>query len=356
MTVNRLYHTWLDRILQLRPGERITRARNMAWLLVGVFQSKSVHLSKVASQIPGTATLNSITRRLGRFLANSSVAVRDWYAPVVQGLLARMEGQEIRLIVDGSKVGFGHQLLVVALAYRRRAIPLAWTWVKSSRGHSSTATQLALLKYIGGLLPSDARVLLVGDSEFGAVEVLKQLEEWRWQYVLRQKSSHLVRERAASPWRSFGSFVEKPGQSVWLGYMQLTQRHGHAAHLLAHWKMGESEPWLLATNVSSSREALRAYARRMWIEEAFGDLKKNGFDLESTRLRDSMKLSRLTLAVVLLYVELVAFGSKVIKSGMRRRVDRADRRDLSIFRIGLYARERHLANSESFTLCLDPYF
>ena len=37
---------------------------------------------------------------------------------------------KIRLIVDGSKVGFGHQLLLLAIAYRRRAIPLAWTWVK----------------------------------------------------------------------------------------------------------------------------------------------------------------------------------------------------------------------------------
>jgi hypothetical protein len=134
----------------------------------------------------------------------------------------------------------------------------------------------------------------------------------------------------------------------------LTQLHAYSVNVLAHWKIGEPEPWLLATNLPSLREALNAYERRMWIEEMFGDLKNNGFDLESTHLRSVFKLHRLTFAVVLLFIELVASGSKTIKNGMRRLVDRSDRRDLSIFRIGLYMRERHLANSKNFVLDFYP--
>jgi hypothetical protein len=33
--------------------------------------------------------------------------------------------QQIQLIVDGPKVSFAHQLLIVSLAYRQRAIPIA---------------------------------------------------------------------------------------------------------------------------------------------------------------------------------------------------------------------------------------
>lgn len=51
MSINRLYHTWFDRIKQLRPDEHITRLRNLAWLLVGIYESKSVHLSKVALEL-----------------------------------------------------------------------------------------------------------------------------------------------------------------------------------------------------------------------------------------------------------------------------------------------------------------
>jgi hypothetical protein len=272
----------------------------------------------------------------------------------VKGLLAQRAGQEYRLIVDGSKIGSGHQFLAVTLAYRRRAIPLVWMWVRSSRGHSTSGRQLALLNYIRKLLPADASVLVLGDSEFGAVDVLKQLDQWGWKYVLRQKGSHLVRENDQSPWVSLGSWLTKAGQSLWLGQRQLTQLHAYSVNVVAHWKIGEKEPWLLATNLPSPREALKAYDRRMWIEEMFGDLKDNGFDLESTHLRSVFKLHRLTFAVVLLFLELVASGSKIIKNGLRRLVDRSDRRDLSIFRIGLYLRERHLANSIDFVLDFHP--
>jgi hypothetical protein len=88
MPITKLYHTWMNKITQLFPKERVTRRQNLAWLLAGVFQSKSVHLSKVASKIPGPATLNSITRRLDRFLENPAFRVRDWYEPIMKQLLA----------------------------------------------------------------------------------------------------------------------------------------------------------------------------------------------------------------------------------------------------------------------------
>ncbi len=69
MSANRLYHTWFERIRQLRPDERITRLRNLVWLMVGIHQSRSVHLSDIASKIPGRAKEFSIVRRLSRFLA-----------------------------------------------------------------------------------------------------------------------------------------------------------------------------------------------------------------------------------------------------------------------------------------------
>lgn len=144
--------------------------------------------------------------------------------------------------------------------------------------------------------------------------------------------------------------ITKPGQCAWLGKCWLTQSHRFQTNLLAYWKVGEDEPWLLASSLSTPQDALVAYRRRMWIEEMFGDLKKHGFDLERTHLRHFMRLSRLTLAAALLYVWLVALGSQVIKEGTRRLVDRADRRDLSIFRIGCRMIERYIANSRAFLI------
>jgi hypothetical protein len=75
MRINQLYHNWLIQITQLRPGERITRIRNLAWLMVGIFESKSVLLNEVAMKIPGVANLLSVTRRMSCFLDNPAIRV-----------------------------------------------------------------------------------------------------------------------------------------------------------------------------------------------------------------------------------------------------------------------------------------
>jgi hypothetical protein len=358
MSVNRLYHTWVKRIEQLRPCERITRLRNFAWIIAGILSSRSVHLSRIADKIPGGATTLSKVQRIRRFLNNRAIRVREWYEPIARDVLQAVvaQGLEVRLLTDGTKVGFGHQLLMVALAYRRRAIPIAWTWVRSSRGHSSSLKQRALLAYVRRLLPAGARVTLAGDCEFGAVATLNLLDQWKWRYVLRQKGDTQVKLADCSEWLRFDTLALKGAPPRWLPGAQLTQKHAYRVHLIAWWKTGEKEPWLLATNLPTLRDACRTYKRRMWIEEMFGDFKKHGFDLESSHLRHFLRLSRLTLIVAFLYLWLVAFGSLVIKRGLRRWVDRPDRRDLSIFRIGWCMLERLIANAEPFTIRLIPYF
>jgi len=357
MPINRQYHTWFQRIRELRPGQRITQVRNFVWLLVGIHQSRSVTLSHIAGKIPGEAKLLSTVRRLGRFLDNPAIRVRAWYAPIArQWLVAQFRYLgEIRLIVDGTKIGYGHQLLIVCLTYRKRAIPIAWTWVKHVRGHSSARKQLALLSYVRRLIPAGAAVFLVGDCEFGAVAVLRQLDSWHWFYVLRQKSDTCVWFFEQEGWQTFGSHIRKAGQSLWLGTGYLAINHIYRVNLLVHWKRGEKEPWCLATNLPDKRMALRFYARRPWIEEMFGDFKKHGFDLEKTKLCHFQRLSRLTLAVAILYVWIVSRGTQTVHAGKRHLVDRNDRRDLSIFQIGLRIIERCLTNALPIGISLCSY-
>jgi len=325
--------------------------------MVGIYQSRSVYLSRIAGKIPGSTKLVSWTRRLRRFLDNSAIRVREWYKPIARQWLEaqwRCLG-EIRLIVDCTKVGFGHQLLLVSLAYRKRAIPISWTWVKHVRGHSSAFKQLALLGYVRKLLPFGAAGILVGDCEFGSVEVLKWLDLWHWFYVLRQKSDTCIWLDQFKDWKPFGSFANKAGQSFWLGSGYLTAKAIYPTNLMLHWQVGEKEPWCLATNLPDRSLTLKHYRHRMWAEEMHGDFKKHGFDLESTMLRDFLRLSRLTLAVALLYVWLISVGNRTTHQGLRHLVDRHDRRDLCIFQIGLRFIQRRLTNALSISVPLCSY-
>jgi hypothetical protein len=116
---------------------------NMLLLVVGLFKASSVHLSLVARKVPIRAKKLSLDKRLRRFLDNGMMRVREWYRPVAIGLLqAASSAGQVHLVIDCSKVGFSHQLLMVGIAYHRRALPLAWTWVRCRRGHSTTGKQV----------------------------------------------------------------------------------------------------------------------------------------------------------------------------------------------------------------------
>ena len=357
MPINETYRTWIQRICELRPKQRKTQVQNFVWLLAGMFHSRSVSLSKIASKVISRAKNVSTVRRLSRFLASSAVDVRSWYRSTAKAwmLFQFQQVGEIRLIVDGTKVGFGHQLLMVSLAYHHRSVPIAWSWVHHVRGHSTAIKQICLLKYVRSLIPQEMPVFLVGDSEFGSIAVLQQLKEWHWFFALRQKGNLGLWLDKCTGWQRLDSLVQRAGQFAWCPNGYLTQSDIFPVSILIHWQKGEKEPWCLATNLPDASLTLRYYRRRMWIEEMFADFKKHGFDLETTMLRNPPRLSRLTLAVAFLYVWLLSTGSRAIRVGLRHLVDRKDRRDLSLFQIGLRLIERFLLHSQTFSLSLCSY-
>ena len=80
-----------------------------------------------------------------------------------------------------------------------------------------------------------------------AVGVMKLLHEWQWRYVLRQKGRNLLRQKGRRTFQRVDSLVSKPGQMQWLEACQLTAKYAYTVNVLAFWKPGEKDPWLLAT-------------------------------------------------------------------------------------------------------------
>lgn len=200
------------------------------------------------------------------------------------------------------------------------------------------------------------QVSLVGDGEFEDTLLIEHLDFWGWDYALRQSKDNLVMIEGSSQWQRLDSFDLSPGMTRYFQNVLLTRANGYSTNLVLHWKPGEKKPWYLATNQTTPQAATALYKRRMWIEEMFGDMKKNGFDLEATCLKHFLRLSRLTLAVCLLYVWLVSLGEYVWSHQLTDEVDRNDRRDLSIFRLGWDWLERRLVLHDPFPDCFLPNF
>ena len=355
MNAIQTYHTLLKKIEQTLSLNHVYRRINLAWLMTGILLSNSVHTSKIANKIPGKAKRVSRTRRFSRFLNNIHFRPRDLYEPIARCLLqAASQKGMIRLIIDSTQVTSSHQLMMVALAFRKRALPIVWSWVRHAKGHAPTSHQRALLSYANKLMPPSVKVVLSGDSEFCRLQPI--LDEWGWHFVLRQKGNYLFQENQSDLWQKINTVEIKKGQTIWFPAVLLTKKCQYPVNLLLYWHKNEAEPWMIATNFATARETKKEYKKRMWIEEMFGDFKANGADLEKSCLRHFQRLSRLTFAVALLYVWTVAFGTSIVKRGLRSLVDRAERRDLSIYRIGYDTFERFIINDRKIILPDIPYF
>jgi hypothetical protein len=343
-----LYSSLYQWVAQTIPDACDSRLANLLFMMMGVFLARSVHLDYIARKLPIRAKRVSTVKRLKRFLSNPQVRAHDWFDPFARWILCSAgSGGKVHLIMDSTRIAFGFRLVMVSVAYRRRSLPLAWTWALGARGQTATQVQIALLKRIRDLLPKQVRPSLVGDCEFGRALLIQQLRAWDWDYALRQPKDHYGWWQGNGQWQPLQDFVWEPG-GRWLGWLVLTYQHEQVTHLVTYWRKGHSEPWFLATNQPSVLAALRLYRRRMWIEEMFGDFKDHGFQLESSHLRSFRRLNRLTLVVALLYLWLVAVGRHLERSHQLDLVDRHDRHDLSIFRWGSDFIERCFALSDPF--------
>lgn len=338
-----LYSSLQQFVGQTIPDECRTRIANLLWMMSGIFLSRSVHLEHMARKTPLRAKKLSTTKRFSRFLDNPQVQGRMWYEPFARHMLqSAASGGQVHLIIDTTRVAFSYRMVMLSVAYRRRSLPLAWTWVKGVKGHSTSQTQIRLLKTILLWFPTNCRVSLVGDCEFGRGGFLTYLRQIGWDYALRQVGRQQLWWQGNGRWQRVDSLLDEPG-CRWLGWVSLTRTHKHYTHLVAFWGKGQSEAWWLATNLRSLRAAVRLYRRRMWIEAMFADFKRHGFDLEGSHLRSSKRLERLTLLVCLLYLWLIAVARHVEIAHLVDLVDRHDRRDLSLFRLGWDFVERCLA-------------
>jgi hypothetical protein len=352
---HQLYCKVKKRVLQWLPDARITRVRNLALLVTGLCVERGIHLSEIVSEWPIPGREPSLVNRLRRFLSNDAVDVARWYRPLARRILSVFAHQQVRLIIDTTKLGFNHRLLMIGLAYRHRTLPLAWSVHEGSRGHTTSAEQLALFRQVATLLPPGADVWVLGDTEFQHVPVLRWFCRHGWHFVMRQQGRIKV-YRAGHGWQKLNTFELSPGETRVIGWVRLTEKHNMGWFwLILHWDANEDEPWYLVSDQAGRRRILRMYEKRMWIEEMFGDEKEKGFNLEATHLRDKARLNRLVMGVCIAFVYFITLGSWLVKRGFRPLIDKKHRRDKSYFRLGMDWFRQHTRFKKPLRLHFRPY-
>ncbi len=320
----------IKRMLKLdHQGQVVT----LAMMISGLVLSGKAQLSAMSSEVPGKTKDQSIEMRMRRWV-KEDLDVEAVYMPFARQILEALSHQPLVFVMDGSQAGRGCMVLMVGVLYQKSALPIAWLVYKGKKGHATADRHIQALEKIIPLLSQDSQVVLLGDAEYDTTEMLAWIEKnTSWQYVSRTSPQIYVQTgETGQPIRDYP--LEK-GRLFFLKNVGFTQTSTVILNVIGWWGSGYEEPIFLVTNLQNAYEACRYYRRRFRIETFFSDQKSRGFHIHKSYLANPARLSRLLIAACLAYLWMFTQGLRVIAENGLSLIDRTDRRDKSLFRLGL---------------------
>lgn len=311
----------------------------LAWMITGLFFGRHVQLWQIAAWVPLNIQLLSIVRRFERWVANPEVEMKKFFKPFVLAMQHSLGNETAYLIIDCTQAGKKCRTLLIGLAYHGTVLPIVWKTVKGSKGHVTGELQKALLEQVYAYFCHYKHVVVLGDAEFSNEQVIRWLRKVKWDFVFRFQSSYLLQLNAGGEWKStkvrYQAINLQAGQTHHWEKVAFTESHQFAdLTVTVQWDKDEKEPICLVSTFTTSAQPHLIYEKRFWIETLFGNHKSRGFQLARTHMTIPEHIDRLVLAIAIATCLVLGLGTHLILIQDTKQVDRADRRDLSLFQLG----------------------
>lgn len=334
-----LYQRLCQQLRECVPDLGVWSRRRLALLVTGLLLARHTALPRMAAQLrrvtPG-AQADSIERRLRRILAQTDWDAAAIFESVAHVSLRRLPAGRCVLVLDDTQQTDRCTLSTLALAYRGRALPLAWCrW--AGQLHGAYWTQIGqLLDHAQRLLPPQVQPVVLADRGLASPTLVSLVQQHGWDYLVRvQRDTTLRATRSrTAPRVHLGELVSQPGAPSVLQDGWVFGRHSVWAHTAAVWRVGYQEPWLLVSNLDLGLGLVDLYAQRMHIEALFRDAKSGGFEWELSRVLRADRAQRLLLAIMLAMWCGVLLGEASMRAGEIPAYGRRDHA-VSLLRRGL---------------------
>lgn len=206
MPTSPLYDSTRAALALRLPDVIDSQCQTLALIIVGISQSVSAQLGKIARALPLDTTQFAKQQRIRRLLDNQRITQADQYQPLAKAALAGLKGQRVQILIDRVLVQNWHNILVISVAFRPRSIPLVWKSL-DHRGQSGLADQHDLLTQALALLMFRVRVSIHGDSEFRSQELFAWLRARGHDGMLGVTGRTLVATEAGSATQPLESWV-----------------------------------------------------------------------------------------------------------------------------------------------------
>jgi hypothetical protein len=317
-----------------RASHQEQHLNTLALLICGSVAAQQVQFAQIADHAPirGRKT-ESLIGRFRRWVKHEALTPESYWLPFAREVVAGLVQTELTILLDGTVAGRGCVVLMASLISHGHAIPLHWTVVKGKKGHLPEALHCALIRQLRDIIPTDAKVLLLGDGEFDGTLLQASITEAGWQYVCRTATTILI--LASNRVFTVGDLGVVPGEAVAIADVQMTASRYGPVTVIGVWDARYAEPLYLITSLADTDLAIERYRLRFRIECMFANHKSRGFHIHKSHLADPARLGRLLIATSLAYLWVHALALFAQEQDWVSQFHRSDRCDLSLFQIGM---------------------
>jgi len=321
----------VSNLYQMIRSLAVVSHRKRQWFLCelveGMVQSRSVHFSQIADKIAGGIKEVSKERRIQDFFQK----VEFDFTSLAKLLLSFVHHDNLTVSIDRTEWDYGKtqvNILCVAVSIGRMAVPIYFEMLDNKSGNSNRKDRKGILEKVIRTAGPGRIGLLVMDREFIGQEWLKWLKVNNIPFCVRVPSHHTI---------TFADGTRTTAEALLGGRRRTVLEEGVAVDgtavnlSLGHARDGEML-YLIGTLPPGGLK--KAYDKRWGIEVLFQALKKRGFDMEASCLRDIKKYRKLFAVASLAYTICWATG---IQDGRKNpvKVKKHGYPQYSVFRRGL---------------------
>ncbi len=177
--------------MQRLPGFHKSRCEGLALLSTLLLDGRSANLMELSAALPrDIGTKDHRYQYVSRVLANPHIDCAEIMQAYAGDVFTRLasNGETIVLMMDQSHINDGHEVLMISVRMRDRALPVAWR-VRKTKGNIGFAVQKEVLDSMQDWVPEGADVLLTADRFYGTEKLIQPrfwIRRWRHQCTTRQ--------------------------------------------------------------------------------------------------------------------------------------------------------------------------
>ena len=280
----------------------LARKKFIAQFTIGLIKSRNIQFCEVAHHLNDKAKLSSNETRIQDFFRETDI---DYFSVAVLLISLLPKDQKLRLCIDRTEWDFGTcqvNILMILVGCGDLQIPLYWELLDNKSGNSNTNDRIHLLTQCVELMGKERIGLVIGDREFVGHKWFKYLKDNDLLFVMRLPKHHLITTLEGRQY-SVSELTFRDNTPLTFSNCLVDGVWGHV------WvKVLDDGEFLFLFGSAPVKLMGQFYRKRWTIETCFQNLKKRGFNLESTHIKCLNKLKKLMALVSIAYSFCVSLG------------------------------------------------